>query len=80
MGIQIPKYVEVQLDYPYLERPVVYKFPRLRKRDAQMDEQERALGGGRKMTSAVRLLSRLTVFSQYLERIWPRKTHWLPSL
>ncbi len=55
MGIQIPKYVEVQLDYPYLERPVVYKFPRLRKRDAQLDEQERALGGGRKMTSAVRL-------------------------
>jgi len=52
---KIPKSIEVILDYPYLERPLVYTFPRLRKRDAQMDERERALGGGKKLTPAVRL-------------------------
>ncbi len=56
MGVaKIPKYIEVTLEYPYLDGAVIYKFPRMRRKDAMLDEQERALGQGRKLSAAVRL-------------------------
>lgn len=55
MNLKLPASVEVELDYPYLENPVVYTFPLRQKRDAELEERERLLGQGRKMKPANRL-------------------------
>jgi hypothetical protein len=51
----LPKYLDVELRYSYLDGPVTYKFPRRRAKDAAADEQERMLGEGRKLSPAQRL-------------------------
>lgn len=51
----LPKFVEVELSYPYLSGPVTYKFPRLRKKDVELDRLERLKGNGHKENPAVRL-------------------------
>lgn len=52
---QFPKFVEVGLKYSFLENDIVYSFLRLRKKDAELDEQEKMLGGGQKFSMAQRL-------------------------
>lgn len=55
MNLKLPASVEVELDYPYLENPVVYTFPLRQKRDAELEERERLLGQGKKIKPANRL-------------------------
>jgi len=51
----LPKFVEVELAYPYMDSPVTYRFPRLRKKDVELDRLERLKGDGHKENPAVRL-------------------------
>lgn len=55
MSLKLPKSVEVELKYPYLGLPVVYKFPVRQQSDAALEERERLFGGGRKMRPSDRL-------------------------
>lgn len=52
---RIPKFLEVEVKYSYLEDSIIYVFPRLRKLDAELDEKERLLGQGKKLKSSERL-------------------------
>jgi hypothetical protein len=58
----IPKYVEIELIYPYLETPIIYVFERRRKKDADMEDRERMMGDGKRMTPANKM-------SQLIENI-----------
>lgn len=56
----VPRTVTVELTYSYMDEPISYEFPRLRKRDAEIDEQERLFGGGKKMKPSERLAAMVT--------------------
>jgi hypothetical protein len=51
----LPASIAVELQYPYMDHVVVYTFPRLRKKDAELEDTQRKLGG-RKLTPAERFV------------------------
>ncbi len=55
MSLKLPKNIEVELVYAWMDGSLVYEFPRLRKKDADMDEAEKLAGQGRKMKPSSRL-------------------------
>jgi hypothetical protein len=68
--MKLPKLVEVELYDRFLDETIVYVFPRRRQRDADLDEREKMLGNGRKMSAAERL-------SQLVENIQGLESHGL---
>lgn len=87
MGLKtLPKFIEAELEYSYMTKVVtddegnettvpetiVYKFPRLRKRDVEVDANERRTGNGFKFTSAMRL-------SKIVEDITGWESYGFPS-
>lgn len=87
MGFKTPpNFIESELDYPYLTKMVTddegnevevlekftYKFPRLRKKDAEVDASERREGKGYKANPAERL-------SKIVENVSGWEDYGLPS-
>jgi hypothetical protein len=66
-----PTFVEVELKYAYLDVPIVYTFTRRRKKDAEIAEQERILGEGKKLSAAnklAQLVEDITGFPEFVPR------------
>jgi hypothetical protein len=51
----VPKFIEVELDYSWCENPIVFVFLRRRKKDAELEDRERMLGDGKKLKPATKL-------------------------
>jgi hypothetical protein len=53
--LNVPKYIEIELKYSFLEEPVLILFLRRRKKEADLEEKERMLGDGIKLDTATKL-------------------------
>ncbi len=53
--MNLAKFIEVELAYSTIPEPIVFIFPRLRRKDSELDEREKMLGKGRKFKPSERL-------------------------